>query len=207
MHSHSGLNLTRTRAYSANLGRFISRDPIGERGGVNLYGYVGGNPVSLTDPSGTSCIPEGWSPPPWLCKLIPILCGAPPPEPRLPGFNPPPSEPRLPGFNPPPPPPRLPGFSPPKPEEKPRPGHPPRPHDPLEGWHPNAGTPPGGKDGPGSTSNSPIIIDPPHPVGPYSPLPGPSNPIIPLGPGDSGAAPGDGLQNPPQAPSGPKIPI
>ena len=43
VHQRSGLNLTATRAYSAGLGRFISRDPIGEDGGVNLYGYVGGS--------------------------------------------------------------------------------------------------------------------------------------------------------------------
>ncbi len=52
MHAPSGLNLTRTRQYSANLGRWISRDPIGENGGLNLYGYVGNSPVMNTDPSG-----------------------------------------------------------------------------------------------------------------------------------------------------------
>ncbi len=51
----SALNLTRTRAYSASFGRFMSRDPIGEAGGTNLYDYVENNPVSLTDPSGTDC--------------------------------------------------------------------------------------------------------------------------------------------------------
>lgn len=51
-HSRSGLNLTRTRAYSAGLGRFISRDPIGENGDVNLYAYVENNSVSYRDPSG-----------------------------------------------------------------------------------------------------------------------------------------------------------
>ena len=30
----------------------MSRDPIGIRGGVNLYGYVGGNPVNRMDPRG-----------------------------------------------------------------------------------------------------------------------------------------------------------
>jgi|GEM_PF-6602089 len=32
--------------------RWISRDPIGERGGINLYPYVGNRPVSLVDPIG-----------------------------------------------------------------------------------------------------------------------------------------------------------
>jgi hypothetical protein len=34
------------------LGRFISRDPLGEKGGLNLYGYVGNDPVNGVDPSG-----------------------------------------------------------------------------------------------------------------------------------------------------------
>jgi RHS repeat-associated protein len=51
-HRSSGLNLTLFRAYDSDLGRWISRDPIGERGGLNLYGYVGGNPISVIDPFG-----------------------------------------------------------------------------------------------------------------------------------------------------------
>jgi len=52
-HVPSGLNLTRTRAYSTSIGRFINRDTIGEAGGVNLYRYVGNNPISRRDPRGT----------------------------------------------------------------------------------------------------------------------------------------------------------
>jgi RHS repeat-associated protein len=51
-HAASGLCLTRTRAYSPNTGRWLSRDPIGEDAGTNLYGYVGNNPISFVDPSG-----------------------------------------------------------------------------------------------------------------------------------------------------------
>ena len=35
--------------YNPSSGRWLSRDPIGERGGVNLYGFVRNNPVSLVD--------------------------------------------------------------------------------------------------------------------------------------------------------------
>jgi hypothetical protein len=34
----------------------LSRDPIAEDGGINLYGYVGGNAVNLRDPNGTNAI-------------------------------------------------------------------------------------------------------------------------------------------------------
>jgi RHS repeat-associated protein len=40
------------RAYDPVVGRFISPDPIGFAGGLNLYGYCGSNPVGAVDPSG-----------------------------------------------------------------------------------------------------------------------------------------------------------
>ena len=58
VHTRSGLNLTRTRAYSSSFGRFINRDRIGEWGGINLYGYVENAPVSAIDPSGNASIRE-----------------------------------------------------------------------------------------------------------------------------------------------------
>jgi RHS repeat-associated protein len=48
----SGLYYYRARYYSPQMGRFISEDPIGLRGGINTYGYVEGNPVNLIDPEG-----------------------------------------------------------------------------------------------------------------------------------------------------------
>jgi RHS repeat-associated protein len=51
-HARSGLNLATHRAYNSNLGRWLSRDPIEEDGGNNLYAYVNGMPTSQIDPSG-----------------------------------------------------------------------------------------------------------------------------------------------------------
>ncbi|MBK8224138.1 MAG: hypothetical protein IPK73_24305 [Candidatus Obscuribacter sp.] len=46
------LALTVFRMYSPRLGRWLSRDPVMERGGTNLYWYVANDASSLTDPSG-----------------------------------------------------------------------------------------------------------------------------------------------------------
>lgn len=51
-HKESGLYLTMYRAYSPDAGRWISRDPIGEAGGENIYAYVRGNPLGSIDPLG-----------------------------------------------------------------------------------------------------------------------------------------------------------
>lgn len=42
----------RNRYYSPTLQRFISEDPRGLNGGMNLYAYVGNNSISLRDPFG-----------------------------------------------------------------------------------------------------------------------------------------------------------
>ena len=51
-HHDSGINLTWYRGYQPVAGRWLYRDPIEEDGGLNLFGYVGGDPVIGVDSSG-----------------------------------------------------------------------------------------------------------------------------------------------------------
>ena len=51
-HQDSGLYLTQYRAYDARLGRWLSRDPIGEIGGSNPYADVANSPIQRTDQTG-----------------------------------------------------------------------------------------------------------------------------------------------------------
>jgi len=53
----------KNRYYDTDLGRFISRDPVGYRNGMNLYVYVNSRPMKYLDPYGLSLI-EGPLPPP-----------------------------------------------------------------------------------------------------------------------------------------------
>ncbi len=48
----TGLYYYRARYYSPELQRFISEDPIGLAGGINLYAYTANNPVRFKDPFG-----------------------------------------------------------------------------------------------------------------------------------------------------------
>jgi RHS repeat-associated protein len=56
----TGLYYCGARYYAPWLARWISCDPAGLADGVNLYSYVNGNPLRLSDPSGTAGAP------PWL---------------------------------------------------------------------------------------------------------------------------------------------
>jgi len=48
----SGFTYMRNRWYDPQTGRFLTQDPIGLAGGVNLYAYAGNNPISYDDPFG-----------------------------------------------------------------------------------------------------------------------------------------------------------
>ena len=51
-YQRAGLQLALYRAYDAELGRWLNEDPIGERGGINLYRFVSNQPVSRADARG-----------------------------------------------------------------------------------------------------------------------------------------------------------
>ena len=57
--SETGLILCTHRFYDPNTGRFLTRDPIGYAGGINLYGYCQNDLVHRIDPKGHGAIGDG----------------------------------------------------------------------------------------------------------------------------------------------------
>ncbi len=54
--AETGLHYNWHRYYDPEAGRYISTDPIGLAGGINLYAYVGNDPVNAVDPWGLSAL-------------------------------------------------------------------------------------------------------------------------------------------------------
>jgi len=50
--AESGLHYNYFRDYGPSTGRYIESDPIGLKGGLNTYAYVGGSPLGRLDPLG-----------------------------------------------------------------------------------------------------------------------------------------------------------
>jgi len=88
-HNLSGLSLYPFRAYDPSFQRWLNRDPIGERGGLNLYEMVGNNPLNRIDPYGHQPVEDSYEspqssvpgirqlePPSWntYAKLVPRGC-------------------------------------------------------------------------------------------------------------------------------------
>ncbi len=80
--NEANLYYYRARFYDANIGRFVTEDPIGFGGGVNFYPYVQNNPVNEKDPFGLSsdrdcsyykklCDEYGGS---YYCTIAPAIC-------------------------------------------------------------------------------------------------------------------------------------
>jgi len=54
--TETGLHYNYFRYYDPTTGSYITSDPVGLAGGLNTYGYVGGNPLNTIDPYGLDCV-------------------------------------------------------------------------------------------------------------------------------------------------------
>lgn len=61
----NGLVYMQARYYDPVIGRFLQKDPIGYRDQLNLYAYVGNDPVNKTDPTGLYGQGSGWTEAQW----------------------------------------------------------------------------------------------------------------------------------------------
>jgi RHS repeat-associated protein len=80
----TGLLYYGQRFYDPAAGRWLSRDPIEEAGGMNLFGFVRNSPANRVDPIGLQMAPPGW---PWPPPGWPRFPEPPPKPPQYPrGF-------------------------------------------------------------------------------------------------------------------------
>jgi RHS repeat-associated protein len=56
--AETGNHYNFSRDYYPKTGRYIESDPIGLKGGINTYAYVGANPVNAADQTGLYAVPS-----------------------------------------------------------------------------------------------------------------------------------------------------
>jgi RHS repeat-associated protein len=66
----SGLYYRRNRYYDSEKGRFTQADPIGLAGGVNVYGFANGDPITYSDPFGLCPHPITDCPPGYFTRTL-----------------------------------------------------------------------------------------------------------------------------------------
>jgi RHS repeat-associated protein len=76
--SASGLPRISGEKYLGEPTRWLSRDPIGEAGGINIYSYALRNPIGNVDPLGRICVTDPSSPYGKYCITFGTFTGAPP---------------------------------------------------------------------------------------------------------------------------------
>jgi RHS repeat-associated protein len=53
--AETGLHYNWNRFYDPNTGRYVTEDPIGIKGGINLFSYISNNPINFNDFAGLFC--------------------------------------------------------------------------------------------------------------------------------------------------------
>jgi RHS repeat-associated protein len=56
----TGFHYNLHRYFDPSTARYLTPDPLGQAGGLNLYAFVGGDPVNAIDPLGLQAIPADW---------------------------------------------------------------------------------------------------------------------------------------------------